>query len=52
MVKCILQVREKGRMRVHHINNVNRVLDVLERQYNVSKQISLLRGVNSVKIGR
>ncbi|XP_052810329.1 dystrophin-like isoform X2 [Mya arenaria] len=31
----ISQVREKGRMRVHHINNVNRVLDVLERQYNI-----------------
>lgn len=32
----VLQVREKGRMRVHHINNVNRVLEVLEKQYNVS----------------
>ncbi|XP_053396069.1 dystrophin-like isoform X7 [Mercenaria mercenaria] len=29
------QVREKGRMRVHHINNVNRVLEVLEKQYNI-----------------
>jgi len=24
-------------MRVHHINNVNRVLDVLEKQYSVSR---------------
>lgn len=28
--------KEKGRMRVHHINNVNRVLDVLAQSYNVS----------------
>ncbi|KAH3739250.1 hypothetical protein DPMN_045900 [Dreissena polymorpha] len=29
------QVREKGRMRLHHINNVLRVLDVLEKQCNI-----------------
>ncbi|XP_061169275.1 dystrophin-like isoform X1 [Saccostrea echinata] len=27
--------KEKGRMRVHQINNVNRVLDVLARNYNI-----------------
>uniref|UniRef100_A0A8W8JFQ6 Dystrophin n=1 Tax=Magallana gigas TaxID=29159 RepID=A0A8W8JFQ6_MAGGI len=27
--------KEKGRMRVHHINNVNRVLDVLAQSYNI-----------------
>ncbi|XP_041352153.1 dystrophin-like isoform X2 [Gigantopelta aegis] len=27
--------RENGRMRVHHINNVNRALQVLERNYNI-----------------
>ncbi|XP_078330229.1 dystrophin-like isoform X4 [Crassostrea virginica] len=27
--------KEKGRMRVHHINNVNRVLDVLAQNYNI-----------------
>lgn len=32
----LLQKREKGRLRVHHINNVNRALYVLEHSYNVS----------------
>ncbi|KAK7483281.1 hypothetical protein BaRGS_00025448, partial [Batillaria attramentaria] len=27
--------REKGRLRVHHINNVNRALEVLETNYNI-----------------
>ncbi|XP_070189037.1 alpha-actinin-4-like [Littorina saxatilis] len=27
--------REKGRLRVHHINNVNRVLNLLETNYNI-----------------
>lgn len=36
-----LQGKEKGRMRVHHINNVNRVLDVLARNYNVSHATSM-----------
>ncbi|XP_067674722.1 dystrophin-like isoform X3 [Haliotis asinina] len=27
--------REKGRLRVHHINNVNRALEVLEHDYNI-----------------
>ena len=34
---CVcFQRREKGRLRVHHINNVNRVLNLLETNYNVS----------------
>ena len=38
VINCfvMLQKREKGRMRVHYINNVNRVLDVLAKQYSVS----------------
>ncbi|KAK3089530.1 hypothetical protein FSP39_004327 [Pinctada imbricata] len=27
--------REKGRMRVHHINNVNKVIDILARKYQI-----------------
>ena len=27
---------EKGHMRVHHINNVNAALNLLEQEYNVS----------------
>ncbi|KAJ8315395.1 hypothetical protein KUTeg_007545 [Tegillarca granosa] len=27
--------REKGKLRVHHINNINRVIDVLSHQYNI-----------------
>ena len=39
---CLLQKPEKGRMRVHHLNNVNKALQVLEESYNVSEDTSKL----------
>lgn len=37
-MRCFLQKRERGRMRVHHLNNVNKALQILE-QNNVSMQL-------------
>ena len=35
---CIHQKPEKGKLRVHHINNLNRALAVLENNYNVCRE--------------
>ncbi len=41
-----LQRPERGRMRVHHINNVNRALQLLEDNYQVSSTFSRDFGPN------
>jgi len=48
-MRIVLQKRERGRMRVHHLNNVNKALQILE-QNNVSTRRNCGRAVTAERI--